>query len=35
MFEDDICVNLPDVLDGKHDYVNSPFSEFFAKARYS
>ena len=33
VFEDDICVDLPDVLDGKPDYANSPFSEFFAKAR--
>ena len=33
MFEDDICVNLPDVLDGKPDYANSLLLEFFARVR--
>ena len=32
VFEHDICVDLPDVLDGKPDYVNAPLSEFVAKA---
>ena len=32
VFEHDICVDLPDVLNGKPDYVNAPFSEFFARA---
>ena len=32
-FEDDIRVDLPDVLDGKYDYANSPLPEFFARAR--
>ena len=30
--EHDICVDLPDVLDGKLDYANAPLSEFFARA---
>ena len=33
MFEDDICVDLLDVLVGKPVYANSPFLEFFARAR--
>ena len=33
MFEDDICVDLLDVLDGKLDYANSPIPELFARAR--
>ena len=33
MFEDDICVDLPYVLDRKPDYANSPIPEFFARAR--
>ena len=33
VFKHDICVDLPDVLDGKLDYANSPFLEFFARAR--
>ena len=33
MFEDNIRVDLPDVLDGKPDYANSPLLEFFARAR--
>ena len=33
VFEDDIYVDLPDVLDWKPDYANSPILEFFAKAR--
>ena len=32
MFECDICVDLPDVLDGKPDYSNAPLSEFVAMA---
>ena len=32
-FEDDIRVDLPNVLDGKPDYANSPCPEFFARAR--
>ena len=28
VFEYDICVDLPDVLDGKPDYANTPLSEF-------
>ena len=33
MFEHDICVDLPDVLNGKPDYVNASLSKFFARAR--
>ena len=33
VFEDDIYVDLPDVLDRKLDYANSPLPEFFARAR--
>ena len=33
VFEDDICVDLLDVLDGKPDYANSPLLEFFVRAR--
>ena len=33
VFENDIRVDLPDVLDGKPDYANSPLLEFFARAR--
>ena len=33
VFEDDIDVDLPYVLDRKHDYANSPIPEFFARAR--
>ena len=33
MFENDICVDPPDVLDGNPDYANSPLLEFFTKAR--
>ena len=33
MFEHDICVDLPDVLDGKLGYANSLILEFFARAR--
>ena len=29
MFEDDICVDLSGVLDGKPNYANVPFSELF------
>ena len=32
MFEHDICVDLPDVLDVKPDYANASLSEFFARA---
>ena len=32
MFEYDICVDLPDVLDGKSDYANAPLSEFIIRA---
>ena len=31
MFEDDICVNLSSVLDGKPNYANVPLSELFAR----
>ena len=34
MFENDICVDLPDVLGGEPDCANSPLPRFFAKARY-
>ena len=34
VFEDDIRVDRPDVLDGKPDYANSPLPEFFARARF-
>ena len=30
--ERNICVDLPDVLDGKPDYVNASLSEFFVMA---
>ena len=33
VFENDICVDLPDVLGGELDRANSPFSRFFARAR--
>ena len=33
VFEDDVCVYLLDVLDGKSDYTNVPFSKLFARAR--
>ena len=32
VFEDDICVDLLDVLDGKLDYANCPLLELFAGA---
>ena len=32
MFEHDICVDLPDVLGGKPNYVNAPLSELFPRA---
>ena len=31
MFEDDICVDLSNALDGKPNYANIPLSELFAK----
>ena len=31
MFEDDICVDLSGVLDGKPNYANIPFSKLFAR----
>ena len=31
MFEDDVCVDLSGVLDGKPNYANVPFSELFAR----
>ena len=30
MFEDDVCVNLSGVLDGKPNYANIPFLGLFA-----
>ena len=33
VFKNDICVDLPNVLGGKPDCVNSPLPRFFAKAR--
>ena len=33
-FENDIRADLPDVLDGKPGYANSPLLEFFARARF-
>ena len=33
VFENDICVDLPDVLGGKPDCANSPLPAFFARAR--
>ena len=33
VFEHDICVDLPDVLDGKYDYANAPLLEFFVRVR--
>ena len=30
---ENICVNLPDFLDGKPDYANSSLPEFFTRAR--
>ena len=33
VFENEICVDLPDVLGGKPDCVNSPLSRFFTRAR--
>ena len=35
MFEDDLCVDLSGVQDGKPDYANVPFSELFARAKCS
>ena len=32
VFEHDICVDLPDVLNGKPDYANAPLLEFLAGA---
>ena len=32
VFEQDICVDLPNVLDGKPDYANAPLLEFVARA---
>ena len=32
VFEHDIQVDLPDVLDGKPNYANFPLPEFFARA---
>ena len=32
MFENDICVDLPNVLDGKPNYANAHLSEFIARA---
>ena len=32
VFEQDICVDLLDVLDGKPDYANAPLLEFVARA---
>ena len=32
VFEHDICVDLPDILDGKPDYANAPFLKFFVRA---
>ena len=32
MFEYNICVDLPDVLDGKPNYANAPLLEFVARA---
>ena len=31
VFEDDVCVNLSGVLDGKPNYANVPFSELFVR----
>ena len=31
VFEDDICVDLPDILNGKPNFANSPVPEFFAR----
>ena len=31
MFEDDICVDLSSVLDGKPNYADVPFSELFVE----
>ena len=33
MFENDICVDLLDILGGKPSCANSPFPEFFTRAR--
>ena len=33
MFEGDICVDLPYVLDGKPNYANFPLPEFFIRVR--
>ena len=33
VFENDICVNLPDVLGGKPGCANYPLLEFFTRAR--
>ena len=32
VFEDDICVDLPNVLDGMPDYANAPLSRFVARS---
>ena len=34
VFENDICVDIPDVLNGKPNYANSPIPGFFARAQY-
>ena len=33
VFEDNICVDLPNVLGGNPGYTNSPFPNFSTKAR--
>ena len=33
VFENNICIDLPDVLGGKPDCDNSPFLGFFARVR--
>ena len=32
VFEDNICVDLPNVLDGMPDYANAPLSRFVARS---
>ena len=34
VFENDICVDLPDVLGGKPGCANSPILGFFTRARF-
>ena len=34
VFENGICVDLPDVLGGKPDCANSPILGFFVRARF-